>query len=190
MSWLGGLAVRIWSAFNFVRPGRAGPQPHQDRQRKSRRTCRHRHGRPRRHRVAWLPSRRSEARSSSSAGPMRAGSPLVELDIGISFSSDASGQYPSKSGRASVRESLLFPVTARPPQRDPSGGISYSCHQLASGGLSRNVYSCAGSATDAPRIDYLRGDPSVDTLCRPVKFVPYLSRRTPATAHQRMALIS
>jgi hypothetical protein len=136
--------------------------------------------------------RRAALRRGPARRPVRCGrgSPLVELDIGISFSSDASGQYPSKSGRASVRESLLFPVTARPPQRDPSGGISYSCHQLASGGLSRNVYSCAGSATDAPRIDYLRGDPSVDTLCRPVKFVPYLSRRTPATAHQRMALIS
>jgi hypothetical protein len=48
------------------------------------------------------------------------------------------------------------------------------------------------SRRGAPRVDYGAGpsDVSVGAFCRPAKFAPYLSRRTPASAHQRMTLIS
>lgn len=45
---------------------------------------------------------------------------------------------------------------------------------------------------DALQRDYgaCPSDVSVGAFCRPAKLAPYLSRRTPASAHQRMTLIS
>src|SRR6187200_1961191 len=62
-----------------------------------------------------LPSRRSEARSSSSVRPMRSSSPGVQLDIGILLL--------VALGWASLSESLLFQEVLT-PQRDPPTGAA------------------------------------------------------------------
>jgi len=84
--------------------------------------------------------------------------------------------------RWSVAETPLISITTGAPRRTaPPPDARH-----------RSLRRCSAARRGAARMDYAAGpsDVSVGAFCRPARFAPYLSRRTPASAHQRMTLIS